>query len=149
MPIADLLSPANVFVDLRVTNKEQLLRELGERVAMTADLAPEMLVHEILAREALGSTGVGAGVALPHARVEKLSKPVGAFARLKRSIEFEAIDGRLVDLVFLLALPASDDKDGFNALASVARVLREPSCQAELRALAGSLGIHQRLTRPS
>ena len=81
----------------------------------------------------LGSTGTGGGVAIPHARLEKVTRPVGVFARLKSPIEFDAIDGERVDLVFVLLLPASQEGQYLHALAAVARALRDKDKLAKAR----------------
>jgi PTS system nitrogen regulatory IIA component len=79
-------------------------------VATSTEVEPRAIAAALSAREALGSTGVGAGVALPHARVEGLSRTVAAFARLDSAIDFEAVDDEPVDLVFLLLSPPGGDK---------------------------------------
>ncbi|MGA8294461.1 MAG: PTS sugar transporter subunit IIA [Rhodoplanes sp.] len=88
---------------------------------------------ELLKREELGSTGPGGGIAIPHARIQSLSKPFGLLARLKQPIDFGAIDGHSVDLIFLLLLPMAAKADPFGALASVARRLRTREALVELR----------------
>lgn len=133
MPIADFLAPADVFVDVRAATKGQLLKDLADRASASADLDPAEISREILARESLGSTGIGKGIALPHARLSHVTKPFGLFARLKRPIDFDAIDAHPVDLVFLLLLPLSSAQDNPNALASVARKLRDSVCLDCLR----------------
>ncbi len=133
MLIADFLAPADVLVDVRAANKGQLLKELADRAAAAAGLDPAELSREILARENLGSTGIGKGIALPHARLSNVTKPFGLFARLKRPIDFDAVDGQPVDLVFLLLLPLSSGQDNPKALASVARKLRDSVCLDCLR----------------
>ncbi len=105
MDIKDFLAPANVIVDMRATDKEQLLRELSQRAAAALGLDAGPVTAEILKREELGSTGMGEGIAIPHARIPNLEKPFGILARLKKVIDFAAIDEKPVDLVFLLLLP--------------------------------------------
>jgi Phosphoenolpyruvate-dependent sugar phosphotransferase system, EIIA 2 len=102
---------------------------------------PERIAAEILKREELGSTGTGGGVAIPHARIQELNEPFGIFARLNRPIDFQAIDTRPVDLVFLLLLPGDPVGEQLKALATVARKLRDPihcGICAPLPALPGS-----------
>ena len=88
---------------------------------------------QIAKREELGSTGVGNGVALPHARLRGLKEPFGLLARLRRGIDFEAIDDQPVDIVFLLLLPDAPDDAQLNALACVARALRDPEALQRVR----------------
>jgi nitrogen PTS system EIIA component len=101
----------------------------------------ERISTEILKREELGSTGTDGGVAIPHARIQGLNRSFGILARLNKPIDFEAIDGRPVDLVFLLLLPANPAENQLKALASVARKLRDAACLRDLRAASGSAGL--------
>src|SRR5215471_12486278 len=128
MNIKEFLSPNDTLVDVRASDKTRLLQELGRRAAATLNLAVEWISAEILKREELGSTGTGGGVAIPHARIQGLNRPFSILARLNKPIDFEAIDGRPVDLLFFLLLPADPAGEGIHALASVARKLREPGC---------------------
>src|SRR5262249_25924119 len=107
MNIKEFLSPNDTLVDVRASDKTRLLQELGRRAAATLNLAVERISAEILKREELGSTGTGGGVAIPHARIQGLNTSFGILARLNKPIDFESIDGRPVDLVFLLLLPAN------------------------------------------
>ena len=121
MNIGDFLSAADVAVDVRTADKAGLLKELAARAAAVVRLPPEIVVTEIAKRDELGSTGIGGGVAIPHARLREVKSPFALLARLKMPIEFDAVDNRPVDLVFLLLLPASSQLDQLNALAAVAR----------------------------
>jgi PTS system nitrogen regulatory IIA component len=133
MDIKAFLSLDNALVDVRVSDKADILRLLSVRAAKALGLPAEDILAVILKREQLGSTGTGGGIAIPHARMNGISKPFGVLARLSNGIDFEAIDGRPVDLVFLLLLPAAADKDQLSALASVARTLRSPKSMGGLR----------------
>jgi nitrogen PTS system EIIA component len=131
--VSDLIKPDSVIADLRVPDKQRALRELARFAAARIDVA-ENVVHEaLLARERLGSTGVGVGVAVPHARIAGLTGVHGVFARLARPIEFDAIDGRPVDLVFLLLVPESAASEHLAALACASRALRNPATAQTLR----------------
>jgi PTS system nitrogen regulatory IIA component len=133
MAISDFLSPADVLIGVRATQKRQLLKQLAQKIAQTAALSPELISSELLKREDLGSTGTGAGVAIPHARISGLKKPLGLLARLKQPIDFDSIDGQPVDLVFVLLLPATAEAEQLSALASVARRLRTPEEVSRMR----------------
>jgi nitrogen PTS system EIIA component len=133
MGISAFLSPSDTLINIRASDKTRLLRELSRRAAASLDL-PERIAAEILKREELGSTGTGGGVAIPHARIQGVNKSFGILARLTRAIDFSAIDGRPVDLVFLLLLPANPLGEQLKALASVARKFRDPACLRDLRA---------------
>jgi nitrogen PTS system EIIA component len=132
MEIRDFLSPDDALIKVRAFDKSRLLQELAARAASLLNLDANLIAIEVLKREALGSTGTGGGVAIPHARIPDLQKPFGTLVRLKHAIDFDAIDGQPVDIVFLLLLPQSRG-DPLNALASVARKLRDPEAVRRLR----------------
>ncbi len=134
MNISDLLSPSDVMIDARASNKRLLLQELAAKAAASLGLGVDQVASCLLKREELGSTGIGKGVAMPHARLPELQRPYGLLARLKQGIEFDAIDGQAVDLVFVLLLPAAAESEALAALAQVARTLRSAENLARLRA---------------
>ena len=133
MKIPDLLSPVDVMVDVRAANKQQLLQELAAKAADRLGLPVDRVTSFLLKREELGSTGIGQGVAIPHARLPDLQRPFGLLVKLKQPIEFDAIDGRAVDIIFVLLLPATAEDRQIGALALVARTLRPPENLARLR----------------
>jgi PTS system nitrogen regulatory IIA component len=100
------------------------------------------VANEIEKRDELGSTGIGAGVSIPHARFREIEKPFGLLVRLKQPIEFDAIDGQPVDIVFLLALPAASQLDQLNCLAAVARKLRDREVLRKLREAADAAALY-------
>jgi PTS system nitrogen regulatory IIA component len=134
MKIKEFLSPSNVALDVRARDKAGVLKDLSSRVAAALKLSAAAVAEAIAQRDALGSTGIGGGVSIPHARLREVHEPFGLLARLRQPIDFEAIDGQPVDIVFLLLLPASSQLDQLNALAAVARKLREPEVLRTLRA---------------
>jgi nitrogen PTS system EIIA component len=125
MKIEDILTPSDALVDVRASDSARLIQDMAGRAASTLGLDASAIAQELIKRESLGSTGVGNGIAMPHARIQALQKPFGLLARLKKPIDFAAIDGRPVDLVFLLLLPTVASEH-LNALAAVARKLRDP-----------------------
>ena len=133
MKISDFLSPAHVMIDVRARSKSRLLEQLSTQAAAEVGLAADEVMTEIAKREELGSTGVGKGVALPHARLQSLKSPFGLFARLHHGIDFDAIDGEPVDIVVLLLIPEASDNAKGNALACVARALRDADTLRKLR----------------
>ena len=135
MKISDILSPHDVLIDVRAANKRQLLKELAAKAAISVGLSVEQVRPYLLKREELGSTGVGGGIAIPHARLPDLQRPYGLLAKLKQPMEFDAIDGLAVDIVFLLLLPATAENAQLGALALVARSLRP--AEALVRAAPG------------
>jgi nitrogen PTS system EIIA component len=142
MEIKEFLSPGDTLVDVRASDKTRLLQELCRRAAATLNLAVERISAEILKREELGSTGTGGGVAIPHARIQGLHRPFGILARLNKPIDFEAIDSRPVDLVFLLLLPANPVDEQLKALAAVARKLRDSGSLRNLRSASSSAELY-------
>jgi nitrogen PTS system EIIA component len=142
MEIRDFLLPNDVFIKVRVSDKTRLLQELAARAASSLNLDANRISVELLKRESLGSTGTGGGVAIPHARIPDLKKPFGTLVRLKHAIDFDAIDSKPVDIVFLLLLPAQPNGDSLNALASVARRLRDPESVQRLRHAANETELH-------
>ena len=134
MKISDLLAPTDVIIDVRASNKRALLEEFAARAAASLGLPADRVTSCLLKREDLGSTGIGRGVAIPHARLSDVQRPYGMLAKLKAPVDFDAIDGQAVDLVFVLLLPAAAEHEALAALALVARTLRSPEALARLRA---------------
>jgi PTS system nitrogen regulatory IIA component len=130
------------MVDVRAPDKVVLLKELSTRAAEVA-VEPSLISTEIIKREQLGSTGVGSGVAIPHARIPDLNRSFGILARLKKAVDFAAIDGQPVDIVFLLLLPGSPGSEQLNALAAAARQLRKPRVAQNLRKARDGAGAHK------
>ena len=146
MNICDLLKPGHVVLDLRAPSKVRLLDELAHRSAEVSGVEASEIAEALKLREQLGSTGMGAGIAIPHARLAALEHPVGLFARLRPPLEFDAIDGQRVDLVFLLLLPAQARSHHLNALACVARKLRMEGVRAAVRKSHDAGEVHAILT---
>jgi PTS system nitrogen regulatory IIA component len=144
--LTDLLSPNDVVVDLAAADKARLLRELSTRAAKTAGLNENLVFAEVEKREQLGSTGVGRGIAIPHARFDALARPLVVVARLRRPIDFDAIDGEPVDLAALLLLPTGPDGGQVNVLASVARILRDQETVGRARRATTSEEFYRALT---
>ncbi|QNL20089.1 PTS IIA-like nitrogen regulatory protein PtsN [Hyphobacterium sp. CCMP332] len=134
MALPDLLSADTVLGSLSATNRKQALQILSEAAAAKLDLDSRIIFDAVMERERLGSTGVGDGVAIPHARLEGLDHVFGLFAKLKSPIDFDAIDGRPVDLVFLLLAPETSGAEHLKALARISRVFRREDIRSHLRA---------------
>ena len=133
MPLSDLIAPSAIVPALKVNNKKQAIQELAARAAALTGQNERSILEILLQREKLGSTGVGNGVAIPHGKLAKLGGLFGLFARLDRPIDFEALDGQPVDLIFLLLAPEAAGADHLKALARVARLLRDPEVARRLR----------------
>lgn len=133
MTTTDSFRPDAVLLDLPARTKAEVLKALATRAAVIANRSPEALHRALAEREVLGSTGVGFGVALPHATIADLPAPVVLFARLARSLDWQAIDDRPVDLVLAVLSPVDGMAPGARALASYARCLRREESRALLR----------------
>src|SRR5579864_9545508 len=147
MTLTDLVAPAAVIPALKVNNKKQAIQELAARAAELTGQSERAILEILLQREKLGSTAVGNGVAIPHGKLPKLGRLFGLFARLERAIDFEALDGEPVDLIFLLVAPEAAGADHLKALARMARLLRDPAITAKLRAMRDADGIFALLTQ--
>lgn len=146
MKISEILTPERVVVDLRCPDKPGLLKEIARRAAKDAQIESGVILDALITREQLGSTGMGAGIAIPHARLASISEPIGLFARLKPALDFDAVDGQRVDLVFLLLLPARAHGDHLNALAAIARRLRDERTVVAMRAARDGQELYALLT---
>ncbi len=146
MKVSDFLASADVTTDVATSDKQKLLEELARRAGPVVDVPPAIVLSEQLKREELGSTGVGGGVALPHARFHQISKPFGILVRLKKPIDFDAVDGKPVDTVVLLLLPDAPDGEPLGALACIARKLRDPAIMTALRRARDGAEIYRTLT---
>jgi nitrogen PTS system EIIA component len=146
MKVSDFIAAADVSTDVAAADKHALLQELARKAGTAVDVAAPMVLAKLLEREALGSTGVGGGVAIPHARFHQVGKPFGMLVRLKKPIAFDAVDGEPVDTVVLLLLPDAGAGERLGALACIARKLREPVTMAALRRARNGADIYRLLT---
>jgi PTS system nitrogen regulatory IIA component len=128
-----ILSADCVDASLVAANKKALLQQLAAAMGRRTGFDPKLIVTSLNEREKLGSTGFGAGVAIPHGKLDGLPRVMGYFARLNAPIDFQAVDGLPVDLVFLLLSPSDAGADHLKALAGVSRMLRDREMVAKLR----------------
>jgi PTS system nitrogen regulatory IIA component len=148
MTITDLVAPEAILSALKVNTKKQVLQELAARAAELTGLNERAVFEVLLQRERLGTTAVGYGIAIPHGKLPKLDRLFGLFARLDRPVDFEAMDGQPVDLVFLLLAPEGAGADHLKALARVARLLRDSDVAKKLRASRDAQAIYAVLALP-
>lgn len=134
MTLGTLLPINHVVVRMRAPDKARLLADLANRLAPETGHTAAEIVAQLTAREELGSTGIGSGIAVPHARLDRLKSLIGFFARLDRPIDFGSIDGKPVDLVFLLLSSTQGNTEHLAALAAVSRRLRDRSVADAIRA---------------
>lgn len=130
---SDLLSADGVLAELTVPSKKVLFQHLAQIAERIVGIDQRLVIDRLVDRERLGSTGFGAGIAIPHGKIDGLSHVTGLFARLAQPIDFQAIDGMPVDLVFLLLSPPEGGVEHLKALARVSRRLRDRAFVAKLR----------------
>lgn len=143
--INEVLDRRHVIPGLQASDKDSFLRQLAARAALALKLDEAAIYNALSEREKLGSTGVGGGLAIPHARIEGLEAPFGMFARAEPAIDFAAIDGRPVDLVFLLLTPSRASAAHLSILAAISRRLRDPNIAAALRKAENAKELHKLL----
>jgi len=146
MLLSDFISPDSVVASLKAKSKKQLLQDLSVRAARLTGLSGRDIFDVLLQRERLGSTGLGHGIAIPHGKVQGLKRIVGLFARLAEPVDFDAVDGDPVDIVFLLLAPEGAGADHLKALARISRLLREGSAVEKLRASKDAAALYALLT---
>ena len=144
MDLTDLTANEAVFPQLRAS-KKNLLQELAQRMAGLVGTDHRELFAALLERERLGSTGMGRGVAIPHCRIPQTQKLIGGFARLEQPIDFEAVDGEPVDLVYVLIAPENAGSDHLKALARISRALRDQTMCQKLRGAHDAAAIYSLL----
>lgn len=129
----DLLTPNAILPTLKVASKKQALQELARKAAELTGQHERAVFDVLIERERLGTTGVGHGIAIPHGKLATLDRVYGAFARLEKPIDYDAIDDQPVDLLFMLLAPEQSGADHLKALARVSRLLRDQVICAKLR----------------
>lgn len=149
MDISEILAPQAVFDGLKASNKKKLITEIATHAAAVANLNVNTVFETLWEREKLSSTGVGHGIAIPHARLGKLERIVGVFAHLDQAVDFESIDEAPVDLVFALLTPADAGADHLKALARVSRLMRNAAFCEKLRAANDRAELYALLTEPT
>jgi PTS system nitrogen regulatory IIA component len=141
----DLITEARIISRCEVTSKKRLLESLGELLA-GPQLSPDAVFQCLRERERLGSTGIGHGIALPHARVDEIEEPIGAFIQLRTGVDFDAIDNRPVDLAFALLVPGQADERHLQLLATLAEMFNDARLRERLRAADGNRRLLDLLT---
>lgn len=146
MDLSNLLAPKAIRVLGQMSSKKRLMQELSEIACQAYEVCLTDAVDALQERESLGPTGVGGGVALPHARLADVDRVVGVFVRLEKPMEFESVDRQPVDLIFALFAPEDSGVEHLKALALVSRTLRDPAVCAKLRANSEPSTLHAILT---
>lgn len=149
MQFGDLIDATAIKVISACSSKKRLFHELGELAQSSYGLDADLVIDALLDREALGPTGVGHGVALPHARLDGVDRVRGLFVMIEKPLDFDAVDRQPVDLVFALFAPEDAGVEHLKALALVSRTLRDPAVCSKLRANADEARLHMILTDTS
>ena len=144
--LSHFLAPGAVVAALPVSGKKPLFQSLGQLAETVYGIDQQKVVERLTERERLGSTGFGAGVAIPHGKIDGLVEVVAIFAQLAQPIDFAAVDEMPVDLVFMLLSPVDAGADHLKALALVSRTMRDPGICAKLRANTDAGKLHAILT---
>lgn len=129
-----LLTGGGILSKFEGTSRKQVIHALAQELSHATKIPTRVIEASVMERERLGSTGVGEGVAIPHARIAGIKAPIGALMTLKNGIDFEAIDDRPCDLIFMLLAPTDSGADHLRALAQVSRVFRQVDVREKLRA---------------
>jgi len=146
MELSEIIGIEAVRAPLKATSKKRLLQDLADMAESVYTLPATTVYKSLMDREALGPTGVGRGVAIPHARFPGVSRVIGLFARLEKPVDFESIDRQPVDLVFALFAPEAAGAEHLKALARVSRTLRSDIVRSKLRSTFDTSAIYAILT---
>jgi PTS system nitrogen regulatory IIA component len=149
LTIRELVSPQAISASLKVTSKKDILYAVATSAAALLGMDALSVFDVLWERERLGTTGVGHGIAIPHGRVPGLAKVSGFFARLAQPVNFDSIDDKPVDLVFLLLAPEAAGADHLHALAIVSRLLRDPKLCEKLRSAKDEAALYRILVESS
>lgn len=148
MKLSSFIEKKGVLAQLKPASKKQALEMITERAAELTGLRAFDILNVVLQREKLGSTGVGAGIAIPHGKIKELDKLVGLFAKLETPVAFDSIDDQPVDLIFLLLAPEEAGADHLRALAKISRLMRQSDFAAALRKATDQKDIYELMLNP-
>jgi nitrogen PTS system EIIA component len=140
--IAKLLPPANVMVGLDASSKKRVFEQAGLLFENNHGIARASVYDALFAREKLGSTGLGQGIAIPHGRIKGLKEARGAFLRLATPVQFDAADGKPVDMIFVLLVPEAATEHHLQLLSELAQMFSERAFREQLAAAADATATH-------
>lgn len=141
--VAKLLPPANVLLDLQVSSKKRLFEQVGLMFENHNGIARSLVFDSLFARERLGSTGLGQGVAIPHGRIKGLKDALGAFVRLAQPVPFDAPDGKPVTLLFVLLVPEQATEKHLQILSELAQMFSDRALRDAMTGAADAAALHQ------
>jgi len=146
MHLSEVLSHDHIICDLEVPSKKRALEQASDLLSHNkAGVAAIDIYNSLLARERLGGTGIGHGVAIPHGRLQNTQQTLGAFMRLKSGIDFDAIDQQPVDLIFALMVPEEATQEHLQTLAQLAKIFNDEQVRANLRTATSAADLYQLL----
>ena len=140
--IASLLPPDNVVADLDASSKKRVFEQVGILFENQQGIARSTVYDALFAREKLGSTGLGQGIAIPHGRIKGLKTPVGAFVRLQTAVQFDAPDGKPVGLIFVLLVPEAANEHHLQLLSELAHMFSDKDFRDRLATAADAAALH-------
>ena len=140
--IAKLLPPSNVLVDIEASSKKRVFEQAGIMFENNQGIGRSIVFDSLFAREKLGSTGLGQGVAIPHGRIKGLKEAVGAFLRLSAPVQFDAPDGKPVSLLFVLLVPEQATEQHLQILSELAQMFSDKAFRERLAAAQDAAALH-------
>jgi PTS system nitrogen regulatory IIA component len=143
--ISKLLPPSNIVLDLEVSSKKRMFEQAGLLFENNYGIARSLVFDSLFARERLGSTGLGQGVAIPHGRIKGLKEAIGAFVRLSVPVAFDAPDGQPVSLLFVLLVPEQANEVHLQILSELAQMFSDREFREQLATDADPQSLHQRI----
>ena len=146
MIISEILSPDAIFTSIKASSKKRVLQEISVGISNIYGLEQTKVFLALQEREKLGPTGMGHGVAIPHARINSISSIKGVFAKLINPLDFGSMDSQNVDLIFVLIAPYESGANHLKALAKVSRILRNKSTCEKLRSTIDKSALYSILT---
>jgi PTS system nitrogen regulatory IIA component len=141
--VAKLLPPANVLLDLQVSSKKRLFEQVGLLFENNHGIGRSLVFDSLFARERLGSTGLGQGVAIPHGRIKGLKDALGAFVRLAHAVPFDAPDAKPVQLLFVLLVPEQATEKHLQILSELAQMFSDRALRESMTLAADAAALHQ------
>jgi len=144
--VANLLTPTHVLVDLQVSSKKRLFEQAGLLFENQDGIAKSVVFESLFARERLGSTGLGQGVAIPHGRIKGLKEAQGALLRLAQPVPFDSPDGQPVTLAFVLLVPEKATEKHLQILSELAQMFSDRGLREAMAQAADAAALHQLVT---
>lgn len=133
MNISDILTPETTFCGLQLSSKKKVIEKISQVMAESIDCSAQCIYECLFARERIGTTGLGKGIAIPHGRTGKCTKPIAVFILLDEPVEYDAPDGQPVDIIFSILVPEKADDKQLQCLTEIANILSKPNLSSQIR----------------